>query len=188
MELIEKKSSQLEEMIETLLNFIKLNNAEIKEKLIPNSITKLIKNFSKYVEITGKIFKRNVKTDIQLSKDIVVPFNDQLVHRSFENLFGNALRYTKDNDLIEVIAFQEESETQNHIILQIKYSGVGIDKKDLDHIFDIFYRGTNSRKEEGMGIGLSVVKSIIDTHGWSISVSSQKKKGTCFTIKIPYQA
>ena len=186
MELIEKKSSQLEEMIETLLNFIKLNNAEIKEKLIPNSITKLIKNFSKYAVITGKIFKRNVKTDIQLSKDIVVPFNEQLIHRSFENLFSNALRYTKDNDLIEVIAFQEESEKQNHIILQIKDSGIGIDKKDLDHIFDIFYRGTNSRKEEGMGIGLSVVKSIIDTHGWSISVSSQKKKGTCFTIKIPY--
>ena len=84
------------------------------------------------------------------------------------------------------MAFQEESEKQNHIILQIKDTGVGIDKKDLDHIFDIFYRGTNSRKEEGMGIGLSVVKSIIDTHGWSISVSSQKKKGTCFTIKIPY--
>ena len=70
--------------------------------------------------------------------------------------------------------------------MQIRDTGSGIDKKDLDYIFDIFYRGTNSRQEEGMGIGLAVVKSIMDTHGWSISVSSQKKKGTCFTIKIPY--
>ena len=186
MDLIEHKASQLEGMIETLINFMKLNNTEIKENLVTNSITKLIIDFAKYVEITGKVFKRNVSTDIQLPKDIRIPFNNQLVHRSFENLFSNAIRYTKDNDLIEIIAYTNETEKAKSIILQIKDSGVGIDKKDVDHIFETFYRGTNSRKEEGMGIGLSVVKSIMDTHGWEISVTSQKKKGTCFTIVIPY--
>ena len=185
-DLIEHKASQLEGMIETLINFMKLNNTEIKENLVTNSITKLIIDFAKYVEITGKVFKRNVSTDIQLPKDIRIPFNNQLVHRSFENLFSNAIRYTKDNDLIEIIAYTNETEKAKSIILQIKDSGVGIDKKDVDHIFETFYRGTNSRKEEGMGIGLSVVKSIMDTHGWEISVTSQKKKGTCFTIVIPY--
>ena len=186
MDLIEQKAEQLEEMINTLINFMKLNNTEIKEKLVSNSITKLITSFAKYAEITGKVFKRNVHTDINLLEDIKVPLNNQLVHRSFENLFSNALRYTKENDLIEVIAYTEEQDKQNFIIMMIKDSGIGIDKKDLDYIFDIFYRGTNSRKEEGMGVGLAVVKSIMKTHGWDISVSSQKKKGTCFTIRIPY--
>ncbi len=186
MNLIEQKATQLEEMIDTLINFVKLNNTEIKEKLIPQSITTLIQEFAKYVEITGKIFKREVKTNIHLNKDINVPLNDQLVHRSFENLLSNSIRYTQENDLIEINAFNVEADSKKMIIMQIKDSGSGIDKKDLDYIFDIFYRGTNSRQEEGMGIGLAVVKSIMNTHGWEISVDSQKKKGTCFTIKIPY--
>ena len=185
-DLIEHKAAQLESMIDTLINFMKLNNIEIQQKLEKLSITKLINDFAKYVEVTGKLFKRNVNTNINIPENIIVPFNDQLVHRSFENLFSNAIRYTKENDLIEIIAYTVNTENSKNIILQIKDSGIGIDKKDLDYIFDIFYRGTNSRQEEGMGIGLAVVKSIMDTHGWQISVSSQKKKGTCFTVTIPY--
>ena len=187
MDLIGHKATQLEEMIDTLINFMKFNNTEIKEKLVTQSITQLIRNFAKYAEITGKVFKRNVTTDIQISKDIKVPLNDQLVHRSFENLLSNALRYTNEDDLIEIIAYQVESESKNYIVLQIKDHGCGIEEKDLDYIFDLFYRGTNSRQEEGMGIGLAVVKSIMESHGWDISVESKKNKGSCFTIKIPYQ-
>ena len=187
MELIEQKTTQLEDMIDTLLNFMKLNNSEIKEKLVKHSITKLINDFAKYAEVTCKVFKRNVHTNIQLDKDIKVPLNEQLVHRSFENLLSNAIRYTKENDLIEINAYTSENEKTKAIILEIKDSGCGIDKKDLEYIFDIFYRGTNSRQEEGMGIGLAVVKSIIETHGWNIAVESIKNKGSCFTINIPYK-
>ena len=186
MELIEQKTSQLEEMIDTLLNYMKLNNFEIKEQLVKKSISRLIIDFSKYAEVTAKIFKRNVHTNIELPEDIEVPFNEQLIHRSFENLLSNAIRYTKENDLIEINAYTKALDDSNFIILEIKDTGYGVAKKDLDYIFDLFYRGTNSRQEEGMGIGLAVVKNIMDTHGWKISVESQKKKGSCFTITIPY--
>ena len=186
MELIEQKTSQLEEMIDTLLNYMKLNNFEIKEQLVKKSISRLIIDFSKYAEVTAKIFKRNVHTNIELPEDIEVPFNEQLIHRSFENLLSNAIRYTKENGLIEINAYTKALDDSNFIILEIKDTGYGVAKKDLDYIFDLFYRGTNSRQEEGMGIGLAVVKNIMDTHGWQISVESQKKKGSCFTIKIPY--
>ena len=148
------------------------------------SITDIIKDFAKYVEVTGTILKRNIITDINLSSDIRVPLNSQLVHRSFENIFNNAVRYTKENGTITIKAFQNS--TQKKLILQIIDDGIGIEKKDLPNIFDMFYRGTNSRREEGMGIGLSVVKNIMDTHGWKISVDSTKNKGTCFSIDIPY--
>lgn len=185
MELIEQKTSQLEEMIDTLLNYMKLNNFEIKEQLVKKSISSLIIDFAKYAEVTGKVFKRNVHTNIQLPENIIVPFNEQLIHRSFENLLSNAIRYTKENDLIEINAYTKKTDNK-FIILEIKDTGCGIAKKDLDYIFDLFYRGTNSRQEEGMGIGLAVVKNIMETHEWKISVESQKKTGTCFTITIPY--
>ena len=185
-ELIDQKATQLEGMIDTLINFMKLNNKEIKDKLVKNSITKLIVDFSKYTQVTGTLFKRIVKINISINKDIKVPLNTQLIQRSFENLFSNAIRYTKENDLIEINAYTQNENNKSYIIFQIKDSGYGIDPKDLDYIFDLFYRGTNSRQEEGMGIGLAVVKSIMDTHGWSISVDSQKGHGSCFTITIPY--
>ena len=72
------------------------------------------------------------------------------------------------------------------IIFQIKDTGIGIKKSDLNYIFDMFYRGTNSRREDGMGIGLSVVKNVIATYGWHIDVQSEENKGSCFTIEISY--
>ena len=184
--LIDQKATQLEGMIDTLINFMKFNNTEIKEKLISHSITKLITDFARYAELTGTLFKRKIKTNISFSEDIFVPLNVQLVQRSFENLFTNAIRYTSDNDLIEINAESKIEKDKKCIILQIKDSGSGIDEKDLDYIFDLFYRGSNSRQEEGMGIGLSVVKNIMNTHGWHISVDSKKGQGTSFTIEIPY--
>lgn len=186
LDLIERKASQLEGMIDTLINFMKLNSTEIKQKLEKHSITKLITDYAKYCQVTGKVFKRNVTSNIQLPQNIEVPLNDELIHRAFENLLSNAIRYTNEDDLIEINAFTIEGINGRSIILEIKDSGPGIDKKDLDYIFEIFYRGTNSRKEEGLGIGLSVVKSIMETHGWTIKVESQKRKGTTFTISIPY--
>lgn len=185
-ELIEQKATQLEGMIDTLINFMKLNIKEIKENLVKDSITKIINDFGKYAQVTGTLFKRNVTVNISLNEDIQVPLNIQLVQRSFENIFSNAIRYTRENDAIDISAHTRKTNGKHILFLKIKDSGCGIDKKDLDYIFDLFYRGTASRQEEGMGIGLAVVKNIMDTHGWEIAVESQKGHGTCFTIKIPY--
>jgi len=181
-QLIEDRTTQLGDMIDSLINYVKLNDSEIRQQLTPGPISSIIKDFTKSSILTANVFKRNIISNINIPDNIFVPLNEQLVLRSFENLFSNALRYTKDGDTIEINSYQEDST----IILEIKDTGIGIEEKDLDNIFDLFYRGTNSRREEGMGIGLSVVKNIIDTHGWNISVKSEKDKGTCFKISIPF--
>lgn len=181
LDLIQTKTTQLEGMIDSLINYTKLNSNELREKLIPASITQLLNNFVKNAKGTANVFKRRIITDIALSEDYYIPLDEQLINRALENIFSNALRYTQDNDIIEIEAKKEN----NSIIITIKDSGIGIDKKDLNNIFDLFYRGTNSRREEGMGIGLSVVKNIIETHGWSISVESQKNIGSSFIISAP---
>ena len=105
----------------------------------------------------------------------------QLFSRALENLLSNAIRYSKAGDEIAISA----SETSDAYIVSVSDTGIGIAEKELDHIFDMFYRATDSRREEGMGIGLSVVKSIVDTHGWTIGVASEAGKGSTFTITIP---
>ena len=182
MELITAKTNQLENMIDTLINFTKMNSTEIRQAMKTQSITDFLREIIIEEETSGNVFKRKIITDINFDKNVLVPFDRQLATRVFENLFNNALRYTNDGDTITLKAFIQD----NKVIYKIADTGIGIDEKELKNIFQMFYRATNSRREEGMGIGLSVVKNIVDTHGWKIDVESQKDKGTCFTITIPY--
>jgi signal transduction histidine kinase len=183
-ELITTKAKQLETMIDTLINFTKLNSTEIRQTMKSQSITEFITEITREEQTIGNVFNRNIILKVDFTKDIQVPFDRQLVTRVFENLFNNALRYTKDNDTITLESYINEEE--HNVIYKIHDTGIGIDEKDLKNIFELFYRGTDSRREEGMGIGLSVVKNIIETHRWNISVSSKKNEDTCFTITIPY--
>ena len=183
-ELITTKAKQLETMIDTLINFTKLNSVEIRQAMKTQSITDFISEITHEEQTIGNVFKRNIILDVNFEKNVLIPFDRQLVTRVFENLFNNALRYTKDNDTIKLESYIDSK--NSCVIYKIHDTGIGIDEKDLKNIFELFYRGTDSRREEGMGIGLSVVKNIIETHRWNISVSSKKNEDTCFTITIPY--
>ena len=181
LEIISTKTNQLEGMIDTLINFVKLDSADWRQKLVPESVLSVVSEFAKSAEMTGAVFKRKITSSISVSEACKVPMDKQLFSRALENLLSNAIRYSKDGDEIAISA----TETEDACVVSVSDTGIGIAQKDLDHIFDIFYRATDSRREEGMGIGLSVVKSIVDTHGWTIGVSSETGRGSTFTITIP---
>ena len=181
LEIISTKTNQLEGMIDTLINFVKLDSADWRQKLVPESVLSVVSEFAKSAEMTGAVFKRKITSSISVSKACKVPMDKQLFSRALENLLSNAIRYSKDGDEIAITA----TETENACVVSVSDTGIGRAQKDLDHIFDMFYRATDSRREEGMGIGLTVVKSIVDTHGWTIGVSSDAGKGSTFTITIP---
>ena len=141
----------------------------------------MLQEFAESCKNSGTIFNRNVKTEIQVSPDTQIMLNKELVLRALDNLYSNAQRYTKDKNVIIIKA----NETESEIKISIEDTGIGINEKDIQFIFDIFYRASNSRNEPGYGIGLSVVKNIIDSHGWKIDVKSQVGVGTNFTITIP---
>ncbi|MFC2330241.1 MAG: ATP-binding protein [Treponema sp.] len=181
LKIVSVKTSQLESMLDTLINYEKLQTKDLINTLKMQKLAPILIEFAKNAEITGTVFHKNVSYAIDIDREFSVPVNEQLLLRAFENLLSNALRYTKDNSCILLYA-QEKSDC---IELVIEDCGIGIEEKDIEHIFDLFYRGTNSRREEGMGIGLSVVKNIMDLHGWDITVESKKNIGTKFTITVP---
>ena len=185
-ELITTKARQLETMIDALINFTKLNSTEIRESMKTQSITDFITEITREEQTIGNVFNRNIILKVNFDKDVLIPFDRLLVTRVFENLFNNALRYTKDNDTITLESYIDNP--NSCVIYKIHDTGIGIDEQDLKNIFELFYRGTDSRREEGMGIGLSVVKNIIETHCWDITVDSKKNEGTCFTITMPFKS
>ena len=179
--IIHTKADLLEGMINDLINYVKLNNTDWRQTLGEEDLYTVISEFTQGAQAAGDVYNRKISTKINLESGIKVQMDKKLFGRAVENILSNALRYTKEGDSIFIKAWHDEEKAS----LSIGDTGKGIAQKDLEHIWDLFYRGTSSRRESGFGIGLSVVKTIIDTHGWSIKVESEEDKGSVFTIEIP---
>lgn len=184
-EIISAKISQLENMIDDLINFMKLDTGEWRQNLKAHNFTVFLQEFIQPYTLNANVLKKKIVSTIDLPKELMVYYDEKLVLRVLENLISNAIRYTKDDGIIEVQATINDEEK---IVVSVKDNGIGIASDELPYIFDHFYRGSNSRREEGSGLGLSVVKNIIDSHGWGIQVFSEKGMGSEFRIIIHYKA
>jgi len=100
----------------------------------------------------------------------------------FVNLFDNAIKYSAEEKNVTVNSINKKHST----IIKVKDEGIGIAQADLPHIFDRFYRVDKSRSQaDGHGLGLSIVKKIIEAHNGSVAVASILHKETIFTITLP---
>jgi len=188
-EIIAAKTDQLEGMINDLIDFVRMETGEWRAQLESINLADFLKKSAKIFNSDVELLQHTLTHDIALSTDICVPLDEKLTLRALENLIHNAVRYTPPGSIIRLDAKKLESAVK----LRVCDNGPGIDKEDLPHIFEMFYRGSFSRREQGIGLGLAVVKWVIDYHGWSISVSSagdgsraaDSDTGTCFIIAIP---
>jgi signal transduction histidine kinase len=100
------------------------------------------------------------------------------------NFIGNAIKYSPNNDIIEV---RIRNYGKNKVAVSVKDYGIGINKKDHEKIFERFYRveGKEEKTFSGFGIGLFIAKSIIERHNGSITIESEKGKGSIFTFILP---
>lgn len=104
------------------------------------------------------------------------------IERVVDNLLSNAVKYSPEGGTVTV-RLHEEGEW---IVLAVRDEGVGIPAGELEHIFERYRRGTNvTTKFEGMGIGLSGAKIIVEQHGGTLTVESQEGKGSTFTVRLP---
>ena len=99
------------------------------------------------------------------------------------NLIDNAIKFSKPNGKITIDVKEEIDE----IVVKIKDNGMGMSKEEQERIFTRFYQIDKSHSQEGSGLGLSIVKSIIDLSGGKIEVESKENSGTTFIIKLPIE-
>jgi signal transduction histidine kinase len=103
--------------------------------------------------------------------------------RMLSNLLNNALRYTEPGGTVTVSVARQEDD----IAFTVLDTGIGIPHENLEHIFERFYRVDKSRSRAvgGSGLGLSIVKAIVDLHKGTVRVDSTIGKGSCFTVSLP---
>ncbi len=134
---------------------------------------------------------RNFEPEFK-SKQITVEYRDGRVKLEVDrdklsqvmvNLISNAVKYTDKGDIIRIVDTMEDGYAKISVI----DTGIGIDNRDLPYIFERFYRADKSRNRGtgGTGIGLAIVKTIVEAHGGTIKVKSEQGKGTEFTVLLP---
>ena len=105
----------------------------------------------------------------------------KLLFQVFSNLLSNAIKYSPNGGLIEISA---EIDSQQ-VVVAIEDHGIGIPVKDLDRLFERYHRGSNVSGIVGTGVGLYLVKMVVDLHGGNITVKSQEGEGSRFSVRLP---
>jgi signal transduction histidine kinase len=168
---------------EKLLQLARLNSdvshiefSEIRlDELLYQSRTTLLKANPHY-----QIFIE-IKNLPENEKQLYIQGNEFLLHTALMNLMDNGCKFSIDHKVWVTIDITSNKKFQ----IEIKDKGVGISENDLPHIFEPFYRGAQRERKKGSGIGLSLVKSILDLHHIDIKVTSLERKGSNFFLSFP---
>lgn len=172
--------SNLIQDVERLMTIEGMNNAMLFEQI---DFSNLLKNSISSFYPLAKSKNITLKSDIQ--DNIFCKLDAPKMRQAINNLLTNAIRYTDSEGCITVSLLSVTKE--NNIKLIISDTGIGISEKDLPNIFERFYRTDKSRTRAsgGMGIGLAVVKAIIEAHKGYITATSKQGEGTTFFVTLP---
>ena len=129
--------------------------------------------------------EKNIQISLDLEPDIKLQANLMLFTRMMMNIIDNATKYGKENGHIIIHMHRMTKDGQPFLRLMIEDDGQGIDEQNLPHIFQRFFRVDSARTGEGYGLGLSLVKRIVECHNGTIYAESQKGIGSKFIIQFP---
>lgn len=180
-DIIYDRSMILEERINDLIYFAKLRTSDWQARFTIFSISQFLNETADIFSNDAHIRKRFFQYKNSLSADFMIAGDHKLLFQSLENLFDNACRHTKDDDILKLTA----KITHNSVQIEFEDSGSGIEREHQKFIYDMFYRADSGRNTRGLGIGLSSVKTIIESHGGSISYKSSDLGGAGFLIELP---
>ena len=181
LEVINRHAKRMTNLINQIMELSKLERQkEIeKEKInLSNIVLQLLEDYKPLLE------SKNLNLIYNVEKDIRIQGNKIMLERVFLNILMNAVKFTKTN--IEV-SLTREGKTA---VLKIRDDGIGISEENKKFIWERFFQVNDSRNKEenkGSGLGLSMVKKIVDLHSATIDLESEIEQGTCFTIKFNMQ-
>ena len=181
LEVINRHAKRMTNLINQIIELSKLERQkEIeKEKInLSNIVLQLLEDYKPLLE------SKNLNLVYNVEKDLRIQGNKIMLERVFLNILMNAIKFTKTN--IEISLTREDKTA----VLKIRDDGIGISEENKKFIWERFFQVNDSRNKEenkGSGLGLSMVKKIVDLHSATIDLESELEQGTCFTIKFNMQ-
>ncbi len=180
MRLTKKNVVILRRLVDQILDFRKYENGKTDLRLSEVVFPRLLKEWAEAFEEVAKKRDITLQIDIKDREETTVAVDVEKMERVFFNLMSNAFKHTPDNGKITV----SYNQTESLISYSVIDTGCGIDNEEVERIFDRFYQ-VEGANPKGSGIGLALTKAFIELHGGSIDVSSEKGKGSIFTVSLP---
>lgn len=181
LETMRTNANELLNLVNHLLDFRRIEMGGEKMHLAKG-------NVGEFVEVSANAFmdamsKKGITLEVDnaLSRSIMA-FDSSQMRKIINNLLSNAMKFTKPGGYVNVRLYNDP---EDKFCMVVSDTGEGIEKQDMDKIFDRFYRSKLSEGQPGTGIGLSIVKQYVEMHNGSISVRSERGKGTSFTVTFP---
>ena len=177
LQVIEEESLRLSQMATNVLNLTKVENQSALTDVVKFNISEQIRNCTLMLE--SKWSKKNIELSL-LFDEYDITASEELLKQVWINLIDNAVKFCSDGGVVEISI---EKSTKN-ISVTVANTGDPIPEQSLDRIFEKFYQADTSHSTEGNGVGLAVVKKIVDLHKGRINASYRDGKN-CFTVVLP---
>ena len=180
--IIKHENKRMNAQVENVLRISKLRKKQLNISKDRLELHDLIQDAITHVELIVQNRKGYIKTNFKASKSSILA-NDSYFTNVIVNILDNAVKYSEGPPRIDILT----ENIGNNIFMSIKDQGIGISKTAHKRVFEEFYREHtgNVHNVKGHGLGLANVKRIIDNHQGTISLESEKGKGSIFTIKLP---
>ena len=177
-DIIISESERLAELSSKVLVLSKLEHQEILTDRTTFRLDEQIRRTVLIMEPQWR--KKNLNLNIELDR-VVFNGSEELLHQVWLNLIDNAIKFSDPGGDVSIVLMNME----NVVLFRISDNGVGMNEKTRSHLFDRFYKGDESRSSEGTGLGLSLVKRIVELSKGRITVKSLPEEGASFTIELP---
>ena len=180
-QILATKTEQLQGLIEALFEYTKFCGGEIQLTMKPLNLSCFMEQMVD--EFYPDFQNASLETEIEIEPNLYVMGDGEKLARAFNNILTNAIKYGADGKLIKVKVYQEETERQKQVVVDVVNYGRIIEKDDLKRIFDKFYRVESSRSLNtgGAGLGLVITRDIIEKHDGMVTAQSDEK-GTVLSV------
>lgn len=182
MDTMKQNALRLLKLINNIIDITKIYSSELSLEFHNYDVVSIVKNVVQSIAVYAKLKSVNIHFKTELNERIIACDADK-IERIMLNLLSNALKFTDEGGSIVVSI----NSYDNKVHISVEDNGIGIHEDKLKIIFKRFRQVDKSftRNREGSGIGLSIVKGLVEMHNGSIRVESQYKKGSRFTIELP---
>lgn len=172
-ESMKNQLTRLSDIVNSLLRLTNMEDIDLSQDIQIKSLMKSVCN-----DLYSKLENKNIDININ-GEDANIKGNYDLIYSAFYNLIENSIKYNYENGTVDIRVEQDKE-----VRVIIKDSGIGIPDDMKEKVFEAFFTVDKSRSRNlgGSGIGLSIVKSVIDNHNGSITIADNKDKGSIFTI------
>ena len=174
-----EESEQVGVMLDTLMDISEAETGLMKLEKRPISLAELMRSVADLYELVAE--DKQVRVHLEIAESISCSADPGRLRQVLVNLLDNAIKYTPPHGNVHITAAEQSGE----VVIEVRDTGIGIAAPDIPHIWERLYRTDKSRAERGLGLGLSLVKAIVQAHGGRIEADSQPGVGSLFRITLP---